>query len=179
MAYDTAHSRIVLFGGCADLACAQVLNDTWTWDGANWNQQNPPASPPARNQGAMTFDPVLGRILMFGGRTNGEATAGSVGDMWAWDGQTWTQLHPQAMPAARYGTGMAYSRVDSGLLLAGGIGKNGYLTDTWIWNGIAWTEVNTTTAPSFTSNIAGLVYDAAMNAVVLSAGGEVWTWGGQ
>jgi hypothetical protein len=31
MAYEAAHQRVVLFGGCANTTCSVRLNDTWTW----------------------------------------------------------------------------------------------------------------------------------------------------
>jgi len=179
MTYDAAHSRIVLFGGCTDTACKNLLNDTWTWDGANWKQETPAASPSARRQGIMAYDPALAKVVLFGGSTNGDILSGGVGDMFAWDGQTWTELHPAATPPARYGAAMAYSHRDSGLVMFGGTGLAGYLPETWIWNGVTWTKLTVTAGPSVAFNIAGMAYDAALDATVLIVDGQLWTWGGQ
>ena len=48
MAFDAAHGQVVLFGGSN--GPAPYMADTWTWDGANWTQQSPPNSPPARER---------------------------------------------------------------------------------------------------------------------------------
>jgi hypothetical protein len=176
MTYDAARSRIILFGGCSDTACKNPLNDTWTWDGANWKQETPAVSPSARHQGIMAYDPALAKVVLFGG---GDNLSGALGDMFAWDGQSWAEMHPAATPPARYGAAMAYSHIDSGLVMFGGTGVAGYLPETWLWNGAAWTRLNVTAGPSVAFNIAGMAYDAAMDATVLIVDGQLWTWGGQ
>src|ERR1035438_8065688 len=40
MAYDSVNGQVVLFGG-SNGGSADVLNDTWVWDGANWTQKSP------------------------------------------------------------------------------------------------------------------------------------------
>ena len=102
-----------MFGGCANPSCTTRLNDTWTWDGTNWKQETPTAVPPARSRSAMAYDPISGVTILFGGETD----TGVVGDQWSWNGVNWTQLTPpQPAPSARKGAGMAFSRVDSGLV---------------------------------------------------------------
>ncbi len=123
MAYDVAHSRTVLFGGCYGYAVHHRAERHLDVGRGELEARNSGSQSAARNQAAMTYDPVLGKIVMFGGRTNGETLSGGIGDMWTWDGQTWAQLHPLTMPAARYGAAIAYSRADSGLVLYGGTAR--------------------------------------------------------
>jgi hypothetical protein len=179
MTYDVVHSRIVLFGGCSDTACKNLLNDTWTWDGANWKQETPAVSPSARRQGIIAYDSALAKVILFGGSTNSDILSGGVGDMFAWDGQTWAELPVAATPPARYGAAMAYSHRDSGMVMFGGTGLAGYLPETWLWNGTVWAKLNVTQGPSVAFNIAGMAYDAALDATVLIVDGQLWTWGGQ
>jgi hypothetical protein len=101
--------------------------------------------------------------------------------MWAWDDQNWSALHPaNTIPPARVDAGLAYSPVDSGLVLYGGrtsLNPSGvHLDDTWIWNG-SWVQANTTTSSKMISEIAGMTYDTVLNAVVLIGGDLVWVWG--
>jgi hypothetical protein len=179
IAYDAARKNIVLFGGCRDYGCVYRLNDTWTWDGSNWKQENPSASPSARDRAAMAYDPATSSTILIGGA----ASSGVASDTWVWDGQNWSELQPAQAAPARFGAGLAYSPADSGLVLYGGrTAQNGqtvFLDDTWIWNGSSWAQANTTTSPKITDEIAGMIYDAELNAVVVIGGDLVWSWGGR
>src|SRR5579871_6429607 len=62
--YDSAHNRVVLFGGSGSAA---NLNDTWLWDGSNWAQQHPQTSPSARFITAMAYDSAHRQTVLFGG----------------------------------------------------------------------------------------------------------------
>src|SRR5262249_40143865 len=117
IAYDAAHRKIVLFGGCRDYRCIYPLNDTWTWDGSTWKQESPTGSPSARAAAAMAYSPATGTVILFGGWTTG----GPKAETWTWDGQNWSELQPpNTIPPARVGAGLAYSPADSGLVLYGG-----------------------------------------------------------
>jgi hypothetical protein len=65
MAYDTATSDVVLFGGTS--LNNQGLNDTWTYDGTNWTNQSPTTSPPPLSDSAVAYDAATGSVVIFGG----------------------------------------------------------------------------------------------------------------
>jgi hypothetical protein len=52
MAYDSGHSKVVLFGGAGSTVMDLNLGDTWVWDGSTWTQESPQTSPPAENSHA-------------------------------------------------------------------------------------------------------------------------------
>jgi hypothetical protein len=62
MAYDAATGQLVLFGGFVG---GTYLNDTWTWDGTNWTQQNPTTSPSPREGLSMAYDDAIGLVVLF------------------------------------------------------------------------------------------------------------------
>lgn len=64
--WDPDMQVVVLFGGF-DLPLGKPLNQTWSWDGSNWAQLNPPNAPRARDSMGMSYDPVNHEIVMFGG----------------------------------------------------------------------------------------------------------------
>jgi sugar lactone lactonase YvrE len=64
MAYDAAHSHVVLFGGSGD---SGSLNDTWTWNGNSWVEQIQPLTPSAGGPFAMAYDAARGQVVLFGG----------------------------------------------------------------------------------------------------------------
>ena len=98
MVYDALQGEVVLFGG---VFFPTTYNDTWTWDGSNWQQESPPASPPARAYLAMAYDEVRGNAVIFGG--NNIPTF--LND--TWDGTTWAQRFPATSPSAFPRTGPA------------------------------------------------------------------------
>jgi hypothetical protein len=84
-AYDAVHRLVVLF----------VQGQTWTWDGTNWTQQHPALSPCLRLFASMTYDPAIGRVVLFGGKSQWLA-AGLLqesvnNELWSWDGSSWKQ----------------------------------------------------------------------------------------
>ena len=81
-----------------------------------WTQLSPTNSPPARSYVAMTYDPVSGKIIMFGGFDGRR----HLNDTWAFDGTTWTHLRTRG-PLARAAAQMAYDAVTQKVVLFGGI----------------------------------------------------------
>jgi hypothetical protein len=53
MAFDSARTRVVLFGG--DSRRSTLFNDTWEWDGEDWTQAQD-IGPGAPSQHAMAYD---------------------------------------------------------------------------------------------------------------------------
>lgn len=93
MVYDALHQKVVLFGGdngggnCS--TCP--LNDTWVWDGSNWDQPLLVIRPGNRREHAMVFDAVGQRIIVFGGYAGG-----SLSDTWEY------RTGPPPPPPASY-----------------------------------------------------------------------------
>jgi Galactose oxidase, central domain len=88
-AYDTASGQVLLFGGDpGDGNPPQNL--TWTWTGTTWSQLSPATSPPGRVYGSMTYDPVLQRVVLLGGATNGSETEYPTA-AWIWKNGTWAR----------------------------------------------------------------------------------------
>jgi hypothetical protein len=66
MAYDAANGKAaVLFGG--DTKSGNLVNNTWTWNGTAWTEQQPATSPGARWGGAIAYDAATGNVVLFGG----------------------------------------------------------------------------------------------------------------
>ena len=66
MAYDSSREVIILFGGRDDNDTS--LNDTWLWDGVQWQELNPNTPPdfPASISGhGMAFDVARNRMVIF------------------------------------------------------------------------------------------------------------------
>jgi hypothetical protein len=135
LAYDDAASQLVLFGGANGM-----LGDTWIWDGRTWIQGEPSLSPSPRYDASAAYSSSDGELLLFGGWSG--YSGWRLDETWAWNAQTWRQLHP-SNPSARMAASM--SRGPSGsVVLFGGSGLapkgvHGELNDTWIWHDADWT----------------------------------------
>src|SRR5271170_4502721 len=91
MTYDSVHEQVVLFGG-EQVSHPEIVNDTWTWNGFNWDSKSPLTSPPPQSGSAMVYDSAHGRVVLVGGNyVLGLET-------WIWDGSNWAQKFPQNSP---------------------------------------------------------------------------------
>ena len=67
-----------------------------------WTFLNNPAPYPtllARRDGGIAYDPIQGKVLMYGGLQSGPTL--TLNDTWTFDGGTWTQLAPATTPPPR------------------------------------------------------------------------------
>jgi len=165
MAYDSTRRRVVLFGGAQ---LGTPLNDTWTWDGANWTRQKPNRSPSPRQFIAMADDPVRGRVVLFGG-SDYTYTSTYHNDTWEWDGSNWLPVLTGSAPSARRGYGLVYDAPRQRTLLFGGEHLITSYNDTWEWDGRAWSRVATTVAPQPRRG-HGMLYDSARRSTIVFGG---------
>jgi hypothetical protein len=178
LAYDSAHSQVVMFGG---LGSPGTLGETWLWNGTTWSQASPATVPAARANQAMAYDALHGQVVMFGG-INSLSTR--TNDTWLWDGTNWTQASPANSPPARDGATMVFDAALGQVVLFGGVNTTGtVLSDTWLWNGTNWSQASPATSPAGRFDHA-MAYDAAHSQVVLFGGfngsylNDTWLWDG-
>jgi hypothetical protein len=138
MAYDQATKTAILFGGFS--TSTGRLGDTWSWNGTTWTQLTPASSP-----GVVTtawqaaYDAATQQVLLFGGDLG--IGFQPQNQTWAWNGTTWTQLHPPTSPGSRAYGSMAYSCTTHRIVLFGGytnIARSNFPSVTWRWNGTTW-----------------------------------------
>lgn len=136
MAYANSTSQLVLFGGGTGACPACTTNnETWVLDsgGSAWAKQTPTYAPSKRTQAAMTFDPGIDALVLFGGMDgNGTVTATS-NETWAWNGSTWLQAAGIASPGSRAGATMA-SAPNGLVLMYGGTSGTAGLSQTWAYD---------------------------------------------
>lgn len=179
MAYDPTVGKTLLFGGFVGGSQVRV-NDTWIWDGTNWETVDTLHYPLPRSGGGMAYDQASQRIVMFGG----DGVSASLGDtwLWNWDTMDWEQQTPTVSPPARGVPFMSYDYKNNNVVLFGG----GVLNDTWIWDGLNNTWVQKTPSQSPSARAFGqMSYDPTHQNVVLFGGNgngqflsDTWTWDG-
>jgi hypothetical protein len=136
---------VVLFSGARESIADP---DLWEWDGAagTFTERTPdpipPSWPPPRVDHGLAWDPIRGRVVLFGG-TYGAAAIGFAveyfADTWEWDGATGTfaPLVEGVAPPARYNAALAFDAGRGGAVLFGGgfdhFASGSYLdADTWV-----------------------------------------------
>jgi YD repeat-containing protein len=165
VAYDPSLGEVIIFGGYSDSG-GTFYNDTWAWNGTNWSELSPSASPPALAYSSMVWDPSLGELVLFGGVNSSWVDQSGT---WAFNGTTWTELSPSTSPSARAAFAMAYDSTSGNIVLFGGNNSSGQLDDTWLFNGSTWVAQSPYASPVALSDTSA-AYDAALGGVVLFGG---------
>jgi hypothetical protein len=151
LVYSPSLHRLLLVGllSWPDQAPAYEI---WSWDGTRWARLWPAASqntasPPYKLLPAVGWDPVSGRLILFGGIRPLSPTQ-APNDTWAWDGTTWSKLSPTiAPPANDGGQAIALDPTNGRLLMLDG-------AQTWSWDGANWQKL-ADSLPGPTPNIDG------------------------
>ena len=184
MAYDPVRSAVLLFGGRSP----NVLGDTWTFDGRRWSSRTQAVSPNARYSAAATWDAAREVLLLHGG-TNGQSQGGLFGDLWSWDGTSWTVLTPT--PGNHHEHAFVYDPVRQvSVLIYGRTNTTGLsLQAVREWDGTSWSDQSTGDGTS-ASNVIGRVrfaaaWDPGRDEVMVFGGqrgslvnNDQWTWNG-
>jgi len=114
----------VMFGGETG---AGPSNELFEYDGFNWEAVSATGGPSPRRDGgggAATYDPIGLRVLIYGSDQADD-------DLWAWDGNEWTQLCQECTGVPRSG---AMLEVDPGrqrILIVGGWDPLVQIVGTW------------------------------------------------
>ncbi len=146
-----------------------------------WALITPTTSPSVRRAGAMAFDGVGNRLIMYGGVSPTPSVI--LSETWAYNGQ-WTLLAPPGGALARWGHQMVRDTVSTPnrILTFGGRSPtiSGFANDTYTWNGTSWAALPTTGAPS-ARYLYGMSFDSLRNRVVVFGGrtalqtlGDTW-----
>jgi len=152
-----------------------------------WTKQSPTTSPGATRPVA-TYDPGLGKVVLFGGFGNPpvaptpQPTTGNFppqyrNDTWTYDGTTWTKESPATSPPAAEVATMAYDGAIQKVVLFE-VPMGAATGETWTYDGATWTKESPATSPELSSNRPVMAYDAAIGKLVLLSV-ATWTYDGQ
>ena len=83
MVYDVLRKAIIMYVG--------FYEESWMYDGTSWVEitRTPPELPVPRTGAATAYDPLRGRLVLFGGSAAGGV---KLDDTWEWDGDSWTRI---------------------------------------------------------------------------------------
>ncbi|MBI5922946.1 MAG: hypothetical protein HY847_15035 [Betaproteobacteria bacterium] len=123
MAYDAARKAVVLFGGSQNAYAVQnhpvFFDDTWTWDGTQWQQSASSTKPSPRMNARIEYNPDIGQIVLIGGYGAKDMAATPPytyvpdyrEETWTWNGSGWTQQFPALSPPFSWNYGLVYDSV--------------------------------------------------------------------
>ncbi len=169
MVYDAARQRLVLFGGYSS-QLNQRLNDTWVFDGVNWEEKSPATEPPARDDANMAYDAAREKVLLFGGQgLNGEQGQNT----WLWDGTNWTLTATVSRPPNYVDVAIAYHAARQEVVMFNNA------NETWIWNGSDWSQRVPVNRPGGRSR-PQMAEDGTGNLIMFGGDGrsDTWSWDG-
>lgn len=176
MAFHPPSGNVLLFGGSTGFVAS---NQTWSFDGTNWSQLQPLASPPAAAGMELVHDALRGVVVMYGGVNTSPFGGASVDQTWEFDGATWTQRSTVVTPGGLGHYGACFDLLRARLVLYGGtpdtffpIAANG----TWEYDGTNWAQVATTASPGPLERPA-MCYHLGIGRTVLFGGIDPQTGG--
>jgi hypothetical protein len=171
MVLDTRRMRIVTFGGRSPTATANA-NDTWEWNGVDWQQVVTANAPSARGFYGLAFDERRGKTVLFGGQLGGFIPSGG-NETWEYDGVDWTRATPAFTMPGLESPAMAYDQGRGVVVMFGGWDTNVSPAvdhrETWEYDGVDWVLRPTANAP-LTGYRTGMVYDQDRGRMVLYGG---------
>lgn len=182
MAGDAAGGTAVMFGGQGD---ANSFNDTWAYNATinSWASKLLAAGPSPRVSAAASYDPLMKKVVLFGGKEQGDVY---MDDFWAYDAaqNAWTLQGQLSSPEPRFDHAMAFDGSNQVGVLFGGTDGTFTYGDTWTYDALAnhWARKRTPLAPSPRRG-AVMAYDRAGGVVVLFGGmreaaylNDTWTY---
>jgi PKD repeat protein len=173
----------VLFGGCRTVSCTELSNLTFAFAGSQWVLVPTTRAPPATWSQSLTYDPALGKLVLFGGCTRTTCADDQTWTFWNldWTNETATFAGSDPTPPGRSSAVVTWDELDQELVVFGGNGSAGPLNDTWELTcgagSCGWTNV-TNRAQSPPPLIDGLApSDGNATVGTLLYGGEIFRGG--
>jgi hypothetical protein len=172
MVWDQRQQRCVLFGGqTRKYGTWPLLNDTWTFDGAQWQRAEgwfAFVRPRARCAHCLAYDEATGQVVLFGGSVG----ASTVADTWVFENRGWKRRRTQRSPSPREYCAMAYDPARRACVLHGGSaddeGTQGSLSDTWTFDGHAWESASADPSAGPRDDFALAYFRGQVNALVIT-----------
>ncbi|MFY9344665.1 MAG: hypothetical protein WAT39_19385 [Planctomycetota bacterium] len=127
VASDPIRQRLVAYYGIG------AVGFTYEWNGSSWQQLSPPQSPsPHRFAVGLTWHAQRQRVVLHGG-----AASPWPGDLWEWDGITWSVVGPAPQ---RIEHSLCHDPVTNRLFAVGGRSPTNLGIDTLQWDGTTWSS---------------------------------------
>ncbi len=160
---DNARADVWEWGpwGAADCAAAPACWRAVTLQGYR---------PSPRAQHAMVWDPVVGRVVLYGGLGPSRTPLRDTAE-YDCQSRSWARRMPRSQPSHSFASGMVFDPELQRSVTAAGSNRPGSSTaGTWAWDGADWTELPVASHPGPRVE-HGLSYDEARGELLLFGGG--------
>lgn len=174
MAANPLSGEIVLYGGIdgSGVQTPFAADDTWAWDGTNWQQRTPMHTPGGRARHMMVYDLARQVTVLFGGRYNLYQPTQALADTWEYDGIDWHHIVPVNSPPGLTDAAMAYLAAQGKTVLFGGEDHSGVPRDeTWTYDGADW-QLIPITGPKPSARTGARMEQILGRGVVMLTGGR-------
>lgn len=132
LVYDSLNQKVLLWGG--NIGDGDFLDEFWCYDYQTntWTRIETNPKPRGRYWQQMTFDPDIGKVVIFGGAP---PVPTMLRDTWLYDytRNEWTEIVSSDNPSASWSSRMVYdSEIGKVVLFGGTSGPRETYGDTWI-----------------------------------------------
>lgn len=135
LAFDNESGEAVLFGG-EPVSGTGVTNETWVFNGSNWEQLRPTVSPPNRTFASMAFDPSAGNVVLFGGDCSPGGGVLCPNTTWLFsDGEWSSYAGTRPDPLGTDASPMVFDSLDQFVILLEGPTNGSTEDSTWVFVG--------------------------------------------
>jgi|GEM_PF-1724420 hypothetical protein len=157
--YDPLQQKVVIHSGYAvdENGNNTFPDDTWEWDGENWNQVFLDHSR-SSSASAIIFDPLQQAPMLMGGE-----------GLWLLRENRWFQPSFPQSPSGRWNSSMAFDIVRQQIILFGGYKDTDSFNETWLFDGLTWSKLVTENQPSVRTGQM-FFFDATRNSIILFGG---------
>lgn len=156
--YDPHRTVVVMFGG---EHLSRIFDETWEFDGSEWQKIFPRHKPPARFWHGMTYDSDRQVVVLYGGFDDRR----TLNDTWEYDGSDWIQITTSVNPPPLSAFAMTYDSCRKKTVLYSGYANWG----TWEYDGNNWERITVKDSPEF-RHLASMTFDTARCKAVLFGG---------
>jgi len=167
----------------AGLGTTSGDGEVWRWNGSAWTKIGGDGI--NSSWAVSTYEAVTSMTAFGGNLFIGLGNTGSDGEVWSWNGSTWTKIGGDGINSS-WSALATSSLVNDGVTLYAGTGDTAGGADVYTWNGSTWTKIggdglNSSWAASTYEYVLSMFYQGGSLYVgtgTTAGDAEVWRWSG-
>jgi hypothetical protein len=175
MTYQSSTTQTVIYTGGVCTNTISSVDDTYEWDGSNWNKVEVVSGTIRLFGAALAFDDNRQSAVLFGGTP---PLGNPVADTWIFGNKTWVPVIDPSRPGPRSLFAFATDPVNNTIWMLGGIDEVNTLGDFWKYQSGAWESVTADGTPASCSTPNSAYDTNRQKLVVVCADSGTFEWDG-